>query len=73
MKRLIFRCDEQEQQLIKELADLEGLGEISNAIRLALREALEKRGIAVPANAFTKKQEGRPKESQRPMLEGALA
>lgn len=66
--RLVMRWTEEEKELTLKLAQVEGLEEISDAVRLAIKEALEKRGIGVPANAFTEKPEGRPKEDRQPSL-----
>ena len=61
LKQMPIRYTEEERTLLEKLAELEGV-EITNAVRLAVKEALEKRGIHVPDSAFGKKQEGRPKE-----------
>jgi hypothetical protein len=60
LKQMPIRYTDEERELLEKLAELEGL-EITNAIRLAIKEALEKRGISVPDTAFGRKQEGRPK------------
>jgi hypothetical protein len=61
LKQMPIRITDEERELLDKLAEAEGL-EVTNAIRLAIKEALEKRGIPVPDTAFGKKQEGRPKE-----------
>jgi hypothetical protein len=67
LKQMPIRLTDEERELIDKLAEVEGL-EATNAIRLAVKEALEKRDIFVPDTAFGKKQEGRPKEEPQPML-----
>ncbi|HVW99319.1 MAG TPA: hypothetical protein VHA52_02605 [Candidatus Babeliaceae bacterium] len=61
LKQMPIRLTDEERELIDELANSLGV-EATNAIRLAIKEALEKRGIPVPIGAFEKKQEGRPKD-----------
>lgn len=63
LKQMPIRYTEEERTLLEQLAELEGI-EITNAVRLAVKEALEKRGVSVPETAFGKKQEGRPKDEK---------
>lgn len=67
LKQMPIRYTDVERELLEMLAEAEGL-EITNAVRLAIKEALEKRGIPVPDEAFGKKQEGRPKDNLQPVL-----
>lgn len=63
-KQFPFRYSDEEKKLLDVLADKMGVDEITAAIRLAIREALEKRLVDVPAGVFGgKKTEGRPKEN----------
>lgn len=63
LKQRNVRYTDEEWELVGKLADLMGVVELSNAVRQAVKEALEIRGVKVPETAFGKKQEGRPKEN----------
>ncbi len=71
LKQMPIRLTDEERELIDKLAKSWGL-EATNAIRLALKKALEGEGFSVPDGVFDKKQEGRPKNDPQMEAENLL-